>query len=186
MQYKHTYPLLIMVPVICIMLSSLHATEPVREYAENLLFTIERSRDPDEIWYTVNMEQDGSVNREIPVKVFWLKKSAGNRIESLTGIQKRFSYGIQVMDPASSLGHGWRFTLEAYKNRVFTLKKGSGGHYKVYTFSEGREVEVKKMYVKFNENGSFLAPSIGYVQLTGIDPRTGKETKEIISGKKET
>jgi hypothetical protein len=167
------------------MLSPLHATEPVREYAGTLLFTIERSRDLDEIWYTVNIDQDGSVNREMPVKVFWFKKSAGNRIESLTGIQKRFSYGIQSLEPVSSSGNEWRFTLEAYKNRIFTLKKGSAGHYKVYTFSEGREVEVKKMYVQF-DGGSFLAPSIGYVQLTGIDTRTGKEIKEMVTIKKET
>ncbi|MDF1576254.1 MAG: DUF4833 domain-containing protein [Bacteroidales bacterium] len=177
MQSKLTYPFFFMLPLFLMMGLALHAGEPDSKYAETLLFTIERSRDPDEIWYTVNTDQHGSVNPEMPVKVFWLKKSAGNRIEALTGIQKRFSYGIQSMELASSLGNAWRFRLEAYKNRVFTLKKGSGGHYRVYTLSEGREVEVKKLYVKF-DGGSFLAPSIGYVQLTGIDPVTGKEIKE--------
>ncbi|MDT8402497.1 MAG: DUF4833 domain-containing protein [Bacteroidales bacterium] len=150
---------------------------------EVLLFQIERSRDADEIWYTVNLDYDGSVNREMPLKVFWVKKSEDNRIEPLTAIQKRFSYGIKTVQAGPSMTGEWNFSLAAYKNRVFTLKKTTGGPYKVYTLSEGRNIEILKMYVKFS-GGTFLSPSVEFVQLSGIDLLSGNEIIEIITGEK--
>ncbi len=174
----YTFPFVLV--VAWLLNSSFLEPVPAGISEKTLLFRIERSRDADEIWYTVNLHPDGKVDSAMIVKVFWVKKSEDSRIEPLTGIQKRFSYGIKSVEPAPS-GDAWSFQLAAYKNRRFLLKKSMDGRYSVFTRSEGREVEVRKLYVKF-DGGTFLAPSVAYVQLTGTDRRTGAEIQEIITG----
>ena len=177
--YSHS--LLMILPFIWMTGTSfLDPMPPVTDKAE-VLFRIERSRDADEVWYTIHTNPDGSVNHEIPVQVFWVKKSTDNRTAPLTGIQKRFSYGIQSIDSDSLSVDTWNFKLAAYKNRMFVLKKTEDGRYGVFTISQHREVQVTKLYVKF-DGGTFLTPAIAYVQLTGIDPLSGAEIREIITG----
>ncbi len=151
---------------------------------KGLLFRIDRSRDLDEVWYSVNMDRNGRVNKETPVKVYWVRKSEDNRIEPLTVIQRRFSYGIPSFEQQNSYNDEWVFKLAAYKNRFFTLKKSEqAGSYKAFTQSAGREVEILNMYIEF-DGGSFLAPSVAYVELHGIDRSTGEQISEIINGTK--
>lgn len=163
------------------MFSSSMAPKPVDKPGEEVLFRIERSRDPDEIWYTTSIDQYGVLNREFPVKAFWVKKSEDGRTVPLTRIQERFSYGIHSVTEAYA-GETWNFQLAAYKERVFTLRRAADQRYRVYTRSGETELEVVKMYVEF-DGGSFLAPSIAYVELIGIDRLTGKEIHEIITRK---
>lgn len=156
--------------------------DPVDE--KGLLFRIERSRDLDEVWYSVNMDRNGRLNKEIPVKVYWVRKNEDNRIEPLTGIQRRFSYGIPSFEQQNPYNDEWVFKLAAYKNRFFTLKKvDQAGAYKAFTQSAGREVEILNMYIEF-DGGSFLSPSVAYVELHGINRSTGEKISEIIDGTK--
>jgi len=116
--------------IICIFLiaswfntSAIVVPEAVEENKGKILFKIERSRDSDEIWYTLNLNQNGSLNQDMPVKAFWVRKTENN------------------------------------------------------------EIEVERIFVEF-DGGSFLAPSISEVKLTGIDLKTGGEISEIIGSSK--
>ena len=176
--------------IICLLLiaswfntSAIDVPEALEENKGKILFKIERSRDPDEIWYTVNLNQNGSLNQDMPVKAFWVRKNDNNEIEPLTRIQKRFGYGIRAMDSENSRDNEWHFQLAAYKNQIFILKRSSDFQYKVFTLSEGKEIEVERIFVEF-DGGSFLAPKISEVKLTGIDLNTGGEITEIISSSK--
>jgi len=181
MKNKSNHSFFVILPVIWLLGTSFLDPKPQVTEGAEVLFRIERSRDADEVWYTIHSNPDGSVNHEIPVQVFWMRKSTDNRTAPLTGIQKKFSYGIQSIDPDPSSGDTWNFKLAAYNNRMFVLKKTEDGRYGVFTISQESEVKVTKLYIKF-DGGTFLAPAIAYVQLTGIDPRTGAEIREIITG----
>jgi len=116
--------------IICIFLiaswfntSAIVVPEAVEENKGKILFKIERSRDSDEIWYTLNLNQNGSLNQDMPVKAFWVRKT------------------------------------------------------------ENKEIEVERIFVEF-DGGSFLAPSISEVKLTGIDLKKGGEISEIIGSSK--
>ena len=176
-----TYRSLLLLTLMVWLVTPSRATEPVKGSHGQVLFRIERSKDSDEVWYVVNMDQHGMPDQDMPVKVFWYKKESGNRIEPLTGIQQKFSYGIHSVYPDKAVTDTWKFRLAAYKNRIFVLKKSDGNQYRVYTDFNGMEMEVRKLYVKF-DGGSFLAPTISYVSLSGIDPLTDEEVTEIISG----
>jgi hypothetical protein len=144
-----------------------------------MLFKIERSKDSDEIWYTTNLNSDGSLNQDMPIKVFWVKKTEDNRVEPLTRIQKRFSYGIKAMDSVNSEGDEWHFQLAAYRNKIFKLKRMASGQYKVFTGSGTKEIALTQIFVKF-DGGSFMFPSIAYAKLIGIESQSGIEISEVI------
>ena len=144
-----------------------------------MLFRIERSKDADEIWYTTNLNSDGSLNQDMPIKVFWVKKTENNRVEPLTRIQKRFSYGIKSMESANAEGDEWHFQLAAYQNRIFKLKRMADGQYKVFTASGTKEIALAQIFVKF-DGGSFMFPSIAYAKLIGNESQSGIEISEVI------
>ena len=144
-----------------------------------MLFRIERSKDADEIWYTTNLNSDGSLNQDMPIKVFWVKKTENNSVEPLTRIQKRFSYGIKAMDSVNSENGEWHFQLAAYRNRIFKLKRMASGQYRVFTGSGTKEIALTQIFVKF-DGGSFMFPSIAYAKLIGIESQTGIEISEVI------
>ena len=163
--------------------SAIIVPETVEENRGKLLFRIERSRDPDEIWYTVNLNQNGALNEDMPVKAFWVRKNENKKIEPLTRIQKRFGYGIRTLDSENSKDNEWHFQLAAYKHKIFILKRSGDFDYKVFTLSGGKEIEVERIFVEF-DGGGFLTPNIAEVKLTGIDLKTGREITEIISSSK--
>ena len=163
--------------------SAIIVPETVDENKRKILFKIERSRDPDEIWYALNLNQNGSLNQDMPVNVFWLRKNKNNKLEPLTRIQKRFGYGIRALDSEISRDNEWHFQLAAYKNQIFILKRSADFQYKVFTLSGSKEIEVERIFVEF-DGGSFLAPNIAEVKLTGVDLKTGGEITEIISSSK--
>lgn len=107
------------------------------------------------------------------------------RIEPLTRIQQKFSYGIHSVYRDQAATDTWKFRLAAYKNRIFILKVSDENQYRVHTDFNGMEVEVRKLYVKF-DGGSFLAPTIAYVILSGIDPMTDEVVTEIIGGQNDS
>ena len=123
----------------------------IRKLTESqILFKIERSKDPDEIWYTTNLNSDGSLNQDMPIKVSWVKKTENNIIEPLTRIQKRFSYGIKTMDPIDKEGNEWHFQLAAYSKRIFKLKRMANGQYKVFTLSGTKEIALMRKLLELN------------------------------------
>ncbi len=165
--------------VSCINVSALEATNTMKITESQILFKIERSKDPDEIWYTTNLNSDGSLNQDMPIKVFWVKKTENNVVEPLTLIQKRFSYGIKAMNSVNNEGSEWHFQLAAYSDRIFKLKRMANGQYKVFTRSGTKEIALTQIFVKF-DGGSFMLPSIAYAKLIGIEPQSGIEISEVI------
>jgi len=163
--------------------SAMIVPETVEDNKGKVLFKIERSRDPDEIWYTINLNQNGSLNQDMPVKAFWVRKNENNKIEPLTRIQKRFGYGIRSLDSENSRDNEWHFQLAAYKNQIFILKRSADLHYRVFTLSGSKEIEVERIFVEF-DGGSFLTPNIAEVKLTGVNLKTGKEITEILNSRK--
>lgn len=141
-----------------------------------LLFKIERSKDPDEVWYAMNISPGGLINMNQPLRVYWVKHSEDGREEPLTRIQEKFSYGIKFID-SEKANNSWSFQLAAYPDRVFKVRSTEEGTYRSYIQSGNKEIEVTKMFVKF-EGGSFLAPTIAYVNLFGKDTKTGEEVIE--------
>lgn len=163
-----------------ILASDQEKPDPYKEYENITLFKIERSRDADEVWYTLNFDNNHLLNQNAPVKAFWVRKTERNSVAPLTPIQRRYGYGIKFVHKDEVSAGIWYFQLAAYKDRVFKLENTGRNRYKVFIQSENREIEVLKIYVSFN-GGTFLIPSVEKVELRGIDRQTGNLYTENIT-----
>jgi hypothetical protein len=135
-----------------------------------VLFEVERNRDLDKIYYEPNVTPDGRLNRQNPVNICWKRYSKNGEKESLTRVQRNYSYGLKFLEVTP---HLVIFRFAASKERDFVLKKNPHGDYRVYTQSGSGERELIKMYVHF-AGGTYLAPVIGRIELTLKDPYTGQ------------
>lgn len=143
-------------------------------YHSNILFTIERSRDIDKVYYEINLNDDERLNEQEPIKAYWVRHTRNNQIEPLTRIQKKISYGLLFSDVTP---YSASFQFASFSEREFKLKKTPQGIFRVYTQSANQLLEVQKMFIEF-EGGTYLMPKIGRVDLYLIDTNTGKTVIE--------
>jgi len=149
--------------------------------AENLvgdynLFKIDRSRDPDIVVYDVRLDSQGMLDTSSPISVYWKKFSEDGIFEPLTGIQKKFAYGIKFKNITD---HSADFEFVSSLDRIFELRKSGDDHYKVYTYSEGNKVEVMSLFIHFKDD-SFWFPEISKIELVGLDTKKGSMVSESI------
>lgn len=136
------------------------------------LFKIGRSRDANEIVYDINIDKNGEPVRSDPINIYWVKKTNNNKVEPLTWIQKRFAYGLKILDPENS--NEWHFHFVSYSKQIFSLRQADSNQYKVFATIKNTELEVNRIFVQI-DGGSFWVPTISYVKLIGIEHQTGEE-----------
>lgn len=168
---------LLFLVAIALMLSSFKPSPSAIE--SGYLFKILRSRDANEIWYSVNLKTDGTLNQNSPIQVFWVKETEEGNTEPLTWVQNRYAYGIELLSKANNTKGSIQFRFVSYANRTFELRLTDDKKYKVFTNSNNKEIEVSRIFVKI-DGGSFWLPSVPYVQLNGIETYTRKQITEII------
>lgn len=135
---------------------------------EHFLFKINRSRDADEIWYTVNLNKLGIPDNKTPINAYWVRRSKNNETEPLTRIQNKYAYGIRIIQPYSKQHEQLKFQFVSFSEQTFELRKTASGKFKVFTYTENNEIEVARIFVQIN-GGSFWLPSIPFVKLSGYD-----------------
>jgi len=141
------------------------------------LFKIERSKDPNEIFYDINLTQSGKLDIENPIDVYWIMHTDGEKTEPLTWIQKKLAYGLNF---SSICETDAKFRFVSVSNRDFIVKKNKDGIYKVYTYSKDKEVTLNKIFVQI-DGGTFWVPNITKVELHTTEVKTGRNTIEIIN-----
>ncbi len=147
------------------------------EKAENTaLFKIGRSKDANEIYYTIKTTADGNLDLLYPVNIYWIKNTKGGAIEPLTRIQNTFAYGLKFLKLTTEKAD---FQFVSYSKRTFSLRKTKTGNFKVFTKANGTEVEVESIFIQI-DGGTFWLPKIPKVELHARIPEGGEPVVEII------
>ncbi|WP_207534138.1 DUF4833 domain-containing protein [Desertivirga arenae] len=141
---------------------------PVPRGVNNMLFYLQRDPDANTVVYQLNIK-DGQVDAEDPVNVFWIKFADKGQVKELTSIQRRLAYGLR----SKSIGNGnHELRFAAYpKLPLYLLKEGH--EYNVHANVGQRELVLNKVFVRVKE-GSICLPKVDYVDLTGVDVKTGR------------
>lgn len=135
------------------------------------LFYVQRTPNANTIVYDLNLNSDGKLNTEQPVKVYWLKYAERGQKEELNYIQRKFAYGLNT----KVLNNGsYDIRFVSYKKFPLTLMKGGDGKYHIFASVAQKQVILNRIFVKI-EGGSFWIPNVLYVEIKGTDPETGKE-----------
>jgi len=151
-------------------------TFPVPKGIKNQLFYVQKTPNINTVVCELNVSQNGQVDEDNPVHVFWIRyKEAGQRTE-LSFIQRTFAYGIK----SRTLGNGrYELRFVSYKKKpLYLIKSQSDNQYHVYASIGQKFVVLHRVYIKINAGGTFWSPNIEYIELKGIDPITGQEVIE--------
>ncbi len=143
---------------------------------QHALFKIGRSKDANEIHYEVNLDENGNLDLSSPIHTYWIKYNWNGRIEPLTWIQTKYAYGLKILHRSPK---NIEFQFVSYSKRNFWLKRLDSGRYKVFTLSNGKEVEVERVFIQI-DGGTFWLPKISQVELYANEPETREPVLEII------
>jgi len=133
------------------------------------LFTIERSKDENEICYDINTTETNKLDSENPISVYWIKHTEYSKTEPLTRIQKNYAYGLTYLRKRENEAV---FQFVSYSKKYFTIKKDESGNFKVIITSENQLVEVKHIFIQI-DGGTFWIPKITRVELHAKNLTTG-------------
>jgi phosphatidylglycerophosphate synthase len=150
---------------------------PTPKGIKNEFFYLQRDPNTNTIIYELNLESDGRINEDEPVKVYWIRYADKGNKEDLSYVQRKFAYGIQ----SKSLGNGeFELRFVSHKKLPLILKKSSiDKKYHVYIDANDKRVMLDRIFVRI-EGGSYWIPNVKYVELTGINTKTSSPIVERI------
>lgn len=149
-------------------------TFPVPKNDPYLLFYLQRQPNSNTIIVNLNVE-NGKVNPDNPVNVFWIRYQEDGRKAKLNFIQKEFAYGVQLKKIADGK---YDLNFVSYKKMKFRLERNADNIWQVFsTLQNGSRMILQRIYLHIN-GGTLWKPHIEYVELKGIDPSDNKEVRE--------
>jgi len=153
--------------------TGLPADYPIPTDVDNLLFYIQRNLNKNTVCYALNLNTLGELDKNYPIKVFWIKYTTGGVQEELNLIQKK-AFGYTAYWINKDL---FEFRIDSYdKLRFFVAKKDQT--YQTVTKINGESSLLKNIYVFANELGIF--PEVKFIELYGQQLDCGNKQFERI------
>ena len=129
------------------------------------LFTLGRSKDFNVILYDLQLDANGNLNQNEPIKGYWIKLAEDGHAEELTYIQKSMAYGLvfEYVNPTNA-----QFSFVSYPQRKLILQKGRDGKFYVHMKSTDQsDVILTRIFVTI-DGGTFWIPNVTLVSIYGI------------------
>ena len=139
------------------------------------LFRIARNKNANQIVYRARQAEPGTLDPEEPVEAYWLMLAEDGHREGMNLIEKMMAYGFSA-EPAEE-GNGFLVTLKAKKDRPLRLTVRDGCPVALARIGRAEGV-LRRIFV--HATGEALIPRVDYVELFGVDPRTGRALYEKI------
>jgi hypothetical protein len=137
------------------------------------IFHIERSKNRNVVRYDARIGKDGRLDPKEPVVCYWLGPN-GKRWP-VSFVDRTFFYGFKVQKDKS--GAFYHLVIAAAKDRPMKLYLKEG-----QPRAEGRiggvPAFLQRLYVRFDEKSTL--PSVRYVDLIGVDARTGEPRRDRV------
>lgn len=180
-QYLRNWGVVLWIAFLILISQLLMAQEPKQlpvPQGNDLLFFLQRTPDANTIVYRLNVDKNGTLNQKLPVKASWIRYEENGKCKELSTIENRFAYGVQCKPIGDD---AFEVRLVAYKKMPLYLLKSKSDHkYRLYVKDEGKDLLLKRVFVKV-EGGSFWFPKVHYIDLFTIDSENGMEMMKRIN-----
>ncbi len=146
---------------------------PVPPKNSRFLFYVQRNKNTNAIVYETNLLENGSLNPENPVHVFWLRYSEDSTAAELSFIQRNYAYGL---DSKPLIGKPGQFVLNfvSYeKKKFYLIPVGDDKNYQAFTFINGKMAILDRVFIRLN-GGTFWFPVVEDIEMMGRDPQTNQ------------
>jgi len=158
---------------------SLKETYPVPAKTDNLLFYLQRTHNKNTIIYELNISSDGKLNKQEPVRPYWIRFEEGGKRMELTYIQKELAYGVNAEIKDQKKG-SYALKLVSFKSRYIYLQKHlPDNKYRAYIMINSKVSELQSIFVNTVER-TVGFPEVKSIELFGVDLKTNKEVYEKI------
>jgi len=144
---------------------------------QDVLFTIERSLNEDQIVYFLHLDENGLLRKDEPISLKWLDNENSGELVPVNWIKKKFGYGIEIIQQEEEKV---TFKFVSYDKKVFTVKKDASGNYGVFGKINDKRMKIRHIYLKM-EGGTFWKPNITEVAVMGYHELANTHTKETFN-----
>lgn len=152
---------------------------PIPPSNEKMLFYLQRTIDINTLIYEIDYSENGVINKNKPIKIYWLDFSEGIKITPLSFSQKMFAYGVQCskMDEKATI---FKIHLVSFKKIVMYLKpSGKNGKYQMHINLNNTECILNNILVHIT-GGTYMNPDVSDIELIGKNIKTEKKIIEKI------
>lgn len=141
-------------------------TFPTPKNISNQLFYLQRDPNTNTIIYQLNIDEQGVLNKEHPINIFWMRYGEKQGKTELNYIQRKFAYGVQTKDIGNDQ---YEIKFVSYKKLPLLLSKSAvDKKYHVYTTVNNKKILLDRIFLRI-EGGSFWLPNVRYVELKGYE-----------------
>ena len=140
------------------------------------LFYIQRTGSSNTVVYDAKFGPDGKFKPEQPIDVYWLRYSDYGQRVDLNYLQRTLAYGVKAAQ--SDIANEYIFHLVSYSQRKFRLKLDAQGKPVAVILINGKEAYLKRVFLEHEDALFGLRPIIHYVEIFGVDAKTGKAVYE--------
>lgn len=150
---------------------------PIPPENNKMLFYVQRSNNNNAIVYETNLLEDGTINRNEPIHVFWIRYSSDSTTSELTYIQRHYAYGIESREIEGKNGQFILNFVSYSKKKFYLLPEREGNKYQALTMINGKMAILERVFITIT-GGTFWFPSIESIHLFGKDPLTKEQVSE--------
>ena len=150
---------------------------PTPKGIKNQLFYLQRDPNTNTIICELNLDENGQVVENEPIKVYWKRYQEDGEKKELNFIQRKFAYGIQ----SEQIGKDqYKLNFVSYKKfPMYLVKSKVDNKYHVFVTANKKKMQLERIFVRI-EGGTFWVPNVKYVELKGTNPVNNASVTERI------
>lgn len=150
------------------------ASYPIPPETKNGLFYLQRSNNSNTVVYDANLQADGSLSKREPIDVYWLRYNTTGERKALNFAQRNFAYGYKSKKLGAN--RGYSISLMAYAERDIRVFIDDAGNPAAHIKINDGIAKLKNIYI--DTSGSGFWSKVNYIELFGLDLKTGAAIKE--------
>ncbi len=143
----------------------------------NVMFYIQKNTNPNTIVYAMLLGEDGKMNPDEPIEVFWRRYQEDGRKKKLAWLEKTFAFDFKVK-PVEGKDNMYTFSLVAMKGKKLFVTQTKTGEANVFMKIDGKTARLERIYLMVDD--SKRIQSVLSMELFGRDNKTGKLIYEKI------
>jgi len=173
---------LILFTIITLLINELmlfaQAGYPTPPPTDKMLFYLQRSHNKNTIIYDLNTYSDGKLNKDNPIKIYWLRYEEGGRLADLSFIQKN-AFGAKCT-LSDKVKESYTVRFNQFDKREIQLIKSISGKYKAYMNINNDFAELSHVFIKSENNALGMPIKVKYIEFHGVSAKSKKLVLEVM------
>lgn len=149
---------------------------PTPPSSTNRLFYIQHNESKNTFVYDAVFSTKEHLDEQDPVNIYRILYEASGEKKPLTAIQKKLAYGLKIKKKEKNV---FLLTLVSYPSQQLILKLNAKKHPIVLTTVNGKEMTLKRVFLKKKSGTGGLSVKLDYILFHGID-KNGNSIQEKI------